>query len=93
MMMVWCWRSAGEAGSLEGNDGMSMSIIMEDFLLAYGPNSRWITCGVDAGCPIVVFSVADGCRVLRRAGRSNDHEVVRSRASTWQPGQSIHYKH
>ena len=91
-MTGYCWCSAGEAGSLGGSDGISMSMIMEDFLLAYGPNCRRRVGDADTGRPTAVPSAAEGWRVLRRAGRSNDHDVVRSRAKTWQPVQSApHY--
>lgn len=82
MTVVWCWWClVGDAGSLGGNELMSISMITEDLLLAYGPNRRRIVVDGEGGDPGVVSEVTDGCRSLRGVGRSNDHDVVRSSAS------------
>lgn len=52
-----CWW-VGEEGSLGGSDGMAMSMIIEDFLLAYGSNRRFV--GDIDGSLLVTPSIVDG---------------------------------
>lgn len=85
--------SVGVTGSVGGNDGMSMSMTIEDLLLRWKNGRLLIVDDEGESCEkpdegASLSSVGVGAWfVWRPVRRSNDQVVVRSRAKAWQPDE------